>query len=694
MKFCITGLYLAFVRLSNCKENAASSRGSSTSCSVYLAPSSIPNGGMGMFVGKDFKAGDIILPADGPAIPIIDPDGNSERSMRAWTQLFSNYWWETGSAVATKFEADYAVDYQITMGALPNSHVMLDNLGDTFPAVIPYDDSMADRYSHPGAGAFSYHMGRQTMAETRDMEAGEELFLSYNTQYMDFLSKKYNIPNHDDYTVAGNLLSLAVTSFGSKVLLEEKSKWDYISNFLSQPSSFAGGESIEEKSKWDYISDFLDQRNISDRAKTLLPKSQLDLEKVLRSAGESLDASGLAFAMAKELSVEKRSVEWIKENGICLDNILPGKSSSPHAGMGAIAQRRLEEGTVVAPASLLQVNDRDALRMPAFEEEQMQLLLNYCFGRDDSSLLLCPNTNAVLINHCSSRRPDLHPCGSSKSPNAKYRWATWDKSTKLWLNKTLDDIANESGRGLSLEIVAKSVIEEGEEVFIDYGEEWEAAWDDHLKKWKILQAESSGTCEMQSESSCAQDSEWKSVKELNDELLPLTIVADFSDDMDDITNVDSRGLLFTGCFYQYYETDFWDRFDDEDFWDQFDDEEPWREMEFEEVIDRYSYPADGFDLDPGATYTDNTFWPCDVIRKDNDDDEGFYTVRILQHSEEPETAWGSKEFPEIISNYPRGSIRHFYKPYKSDLHLPHAFRHHIVLDDEIFPEQWKDRKEG
>ena len=47
--------------------------------------------------------------------------------------------------------------------------------------------------------------------------------------------------------------------------------------------------------------------------------------------------------------------------------------------------------------------------------------------------------------------------------------------------------------------------EEGEEAFIDYGEEWEAAWDDHLKKWK-LQAES-GTCEVQSESTCAQDCE-------------------------------------------------------------------------------------------------------------------------------------------------------------------------------------------
>jgi hypothetical protein len=67
-----------------------------------------------------------------------------------------------------------------------------------------------------------------------------------------------------------------------------------------------------------------------------------------------------------------------------------------------------------------------------------QLLLNYCFGHDESSLLLCPITNAILINHCSDRTKE---CGED-GPNAEYRWDTeWDRDTKRWLEMTLHEIA-------------------------------------------------------------------------------------------------------------------------------------------------------------------------------------------------------------------------------------------------------------
>jgi len=35
--------------------------------------------------------------------------------------------------------------------------------------------------------------------------------------------------------------------------------------------------------------------------------------------------------------------------------------------------------------------------------------------------------------------------------------------------------------GLSFEYVALRDIEEGEEIFMDYGEEWEDAWEQHVK---------------------------------------------------------------------------------------------------------------------------------------------------------------------------------------------------------------------
>lgn len=43
------------------------------------------------------------------------------------------------------------------------------------PVEAKYDDTVADRFQDPGAGAFSYH-GGQIFHATRDITAGEEMF--------------------------------------------------------------------------------------------------------------------------------------------------------------------------------------------------------------------------------------------------------------------------------------------------------------------------------------------------------------------------------------------------------------------------------------------------------------------------------------------------------------------------------------
>ena len=168
----------------------------------------------------------------------------------------------------------------------------------------------------------------------------------------------------------------------------------------------------------------------SKRTDSLLPKSQSNLDEILESSHHSKQAEDLSLAIAKEIAVQKRTVEWIRENGVCMDNIKNETSLNPNAGKGAFAQPSLKKGEVIVPAPMLHINDEDALRMPAFEGEKKQLLLNYCFGHIDSSLLLCPYTNALLLNHCSERRSDLHHCRHGKRPNATYRWSKcWDTQT-------------------------------------------------------------------------------------------------------------------------------------------------------------------------------------------------------------------------------------------------------------------------
>lgn len=84
-----------------------------------------------------------------------------------------------------------------------------------------------------------------------------------------------------------------------------------------------------------------------------------------------------------------KSIEWLEENGLCLDNIKPGISSIPHAGYGAFATRHIAKGDVVAPAPLVQLNHFQMLMMESSEQEDStaevfpvgnQLLMNYVFG--------------------------------------------------------------------------------------------------------------------------------------------------------------------------------------------------------------------------------------------------------------------------------------------------------------------------
>jgi hypothetical protein len=100
-------------------------------------------------------------------------------------------------------------------------------------------------------------------------------------------------------------------------------------------------------------------------------------------------------------SSKRRSVDWLRENGWCLDNVRPiPVSKYQHAGRGLVARRPLAAGAVVAPVpvrairrSSLRIKRRQRQRADGktttlVDEETEQLLINYCFGHPDSSFLL------------------------------------------------------------------------------------------------------------------------------------------------------------------------------------------------------------------------------------------------------------------------------------------------------------------
>ena len=173
---------------------------------------------------------------------------------------------------------------------------------------------------------------------------------------------------------------------------------------------------------------------------------------------------------------------------------------------------------------------------------------------------------------------------------------------------------------------------------------------------------------------------FSSIKELNDQNtgpLPLLVSGDLRQRSD-------HQYLFTGCAYWYSEED-----DEEQY---FQENPNWTGLSDEQILQLYS--SDGGLFQTNYTrHEDGAFWPCTVIRPE--DDHGTkYTVRIDQAPFEDQLPWDEHNLPRFLTNFSRSSIHYFRQPYTSDQHLPHAFRHPIGIPDEMLPSQWRNRRSG
>lgn len=220
------------------------------------------------------------------------------------------------------------------------------------------------------------------------------------------------------------------------------------------------------------------QRSIWNESRVLnaLPAKLTEIDNIMSSGGVG----------KQHLKSSIRDLVWLEEHGQCLDNIRDGISTNPDAGRGAFANRFIPKGGLVGPAPLIHVSDKARLLMyqpknsPDGVELDMpdldgpsthQLMLNYCFSHEDSTLLLCPyGLLTSLINH------------SRYKANTKIVWSK-EMRNKEWLEQPVDKWGNESHTGLSIDFVALRDIEEGEEVLIDYGSIWQKAWEEHVRNF-------------------------------------------------------------------------------------------------------------------------------------------------------------------------------------------------------------------
>jgi SET domain len=611
---------------------------------IWIAPSSVRGvNGYGIFTTRNLKAGESILGGpDGVAIPFepyLHRDVPDRNDRHHFLGLFGEYMWGRGIPDHSTYEADrgYVLDYQIGFGSLPNHHCVLAYLDILYPDP-PYVDSLADRFRDPSAGAFSYNRGREFVV-TSPLRAGDEIFLNYG-----YCARSGQSPAWTQHMYVTQDFQDAAT---------------LIQQHLRQPAS--------SQLYHAETGQLLVPPETSELVASLLPQSQDAITALYRRYAYS--GTALTREVAQQ-SLNRQTPESIRSTGVCLDNLVARQSTLKVAGQGAFAQRRIRAGKVITPAPFLHVLNKASLDVYGSDgtPNGTQLLLNYCWGHGASTILLCPNTNAVMINHCSARTRECGPHG----PNAAYRWAS-DPVTAEWLALSVEELRHQSGRGLAMEIVALRDIPPGEEVFLDYGVEWEEAWMAHLSRWKPP-SRPPGT--------------WISARDANDKQGPIldALVAR------NLTQTIDHPYLFTGCVYWATDMDFHEVYQQQKL--------TWQgSMPEDELLGTFSDPGDMFTYpDPARGYghhPDRMHWPCTVLRQENDAGSR-YLVRIHQApwwsatNQGASLPWHTNKLPRLLRNYPRSSIHYFVHPYTSDQHLPGVFRHELRIRDDLFPTQWKN----
>lgn len=641
-------------------------------CQLYLAQSTIPNAGLGVFAGTNYKYGDMIGRVGDAAFPTVDQDWHNSpanegashtRSEGDYHWPLTNYDWQA-SDIGMDYEGEDVSATVTGFGAAPNCHFRLNNVQEHMAS---YDTMGLNRYTSPGAGASTPWFNRSSTA-ANDIVAGSELFVDYGPHW--FMSREgvfQLVPLITDYAKAQQFLMeygrLLVGSDNPSDLIEDKMSLD----------------DDTQRDLWELIKTF----PYINRGRQALPNDHKDAIRAIHGDIQTIE---------KENSI--RPIQYLEEHGKCMDNIVPAKSSIPHAGRGAFTTRFIPKGELVAPAPVVHIVDKAAVNMynetigrsgtkvrdEAAGPIAKQIIVNYCFGHKNSTILLFPySSNVAYINHHAT------------DYNTEVRWA---KDFNFyhhdeWRNKSLEYLEEQWTSGMMLEFIALRDIHVGEEVLINYGNEWQKAWDEHVQKWQPTNPENDHNnltlWTVFTESNNGKRGYVRS-EELNNEVTIQTMEERIDDPLPHgiysmcTINVNHD----TAYLFAPMTTPFFKRRIDPgiDMREDSDD----RHIHACTVTERYN-----------ITESNRRLWEeKDMDSGDEDEfdylaqfDEGQYRYTVRIDIQKQGIDGGSIIEVHEVMDVPRSTIAFVNGPYTSDVFLKNAFRHEMMLQDDIFPEAWK-----
>jgi hypothetical protein len=187
--------------------------------------------------------------------------------------------------------------------------------------------------------------------------------------------------------------------------------------------------------------------------------------------------------------------------------------------------------------------------------------------------------------------------------------------------------------GLSIDYIATRDIYEGDEVFMNYGNEWERAWEEHVQTWKPQEG-----AKMYQHSSFFNKNDLSVLK------------TDAEQEMDPYpANLDLQCLVDVVKL------------------------ENWRDSSTESRDGLREYQ------DPSSSDSDRK--NCRIVAREEIRGVLIYETIVI---------WNDKK--KTVAELPREAFVFTDKVKSTDQFLPNAFRHHIGMPDGMFPDAWMNLK--
>ena len=525
---------------------AVSSSSSLSSCGLYLAPSTIPNAGLGIFTGIPRNPGDRIGSMENDddddvgfgdvCIPLLDLEWhnikeqlqqhpNDEEAIHFYNP-FGNYEWSglamgMGSLVDVQYEQVSA--FWPGLNAAANGHNVLINVARSLPSHLedyhPATNHNNDKYhkyhtienERVSAGSMTpYHNGSSLV--TKPIPAGGEIFKFYGD---DWFQQRFSesLPGSYEFQKAEQLLQTMHRKL--KLNSSDPTLLEKVYNQLLLPIR----ELYRDESK---ILQALPPVPYQELLLREQPATSTTNTKLKTDASTTSD--NLLYSYHQ--STAWRSLEYLENNGICIDSTLlkTSQSTIPHAGRGVFARRSFAKGAIITASPVIVIHNQSIFDMsdsnpPAEttttitttttttpntqpkQQPQQQLVTNYCFGHDTTTVLFCPYAGAIgihAINHPPTNNDKNNKNNNNnnnnnrnhakKEANVRIQWAK-EKGKLLhdpkWLDMPLHEgwVVETKDIRLVVEYVALRDIAPGDELWLDYGPSWERAWNKHSKDY-------------------------------------------------------------------------------------------------------------------------------------------------------------------------------------------------------------------